>query len=62
VFELLADSREQVRSVTGYVQALRDFWLAETNLQTALTGRSPGPGSAPEPSASAELADGSAGH
>jgi outer membrane protein TolC len=62
VFELLADSREQVRSVTGYVQALRDFWLAETNLQTALTGRSPGPGSAPEPSASAELADGGAGH
>jgi outer membrane protein TolC len=62
VFELLADSREQVRSVTGYVQALRDFWLAETNLQTALTGRSPGPGSAPEPSASAELADGAAGH
>jgi hypothetical protein len=48
--------------VTGYVQALRDFWLAETNLQTALTGRSPGPGSAPEPSASAELADGAAGH
>ena len=42
VFELLADSREQVRGVTGYVQALRDFWVAQTNLQTALTGRSPG--------------------
>ena len=41
VFELLADSREQVMSVTGYVEALRDFWLAQTNLQTALTGRSP---------------------
>ena len=42
VFELLADSRDQVASVTGYVEALRDFWVAETNLQTALTGRSPG--------------------
>ncbi len=42
VFELLADSRDQVASVTGYVEALRDFWLAETDLQTSLTGRSPG--------------------
>ena len=62
VFELLADSREQVRSVTGYVQALRDFWIAEANLQTALTGRSPGVGSAPGPSASAAPAEGGAGH
>ncbi len=42
VFELLSDSREQVRGVADYVQALRDFWVAETNLQSALTGRSPG--------------------
>lgn len=42
VFELLADSREQVRSVSDYVEALREFWVAETNLQSALTGRSPG--------------------
>ncbi|MEO5670547.1 MAG: TolC family protein, partial [Ramlibacter sp.] len=42
VFELLTDAREQVAGVTGYVQALRDFWVAETNLQAALTGRSPG--------------------
>ena len=41
VFELLADSREQVSSVTGYVDALRDYWIAETNLQSAITGRSP---------------------
>ena len=39
VFELLADSRDQVMSVTAYVEALRDYWVAETNLQTALTGR-----------------------
>jgi len=41
VFELLADSREQVMSVTAYVEALRDHWIAESHLQDALTGRSP---------------------
>jgi outer membrane protein TolC len=59
VFELLADSREQVRGVADYVQALRDFWVAETNLQSALTGRSPG-GSAlgAAPGAASEAAAG----
>jgi outer membrane protein TolC len=42
VFELLADSREQVMAANGYIESLRDFWLAESNLQMALTGRSPG--------------------
>ena len=46
VFELLADAREQVGSVVGAVQAQRDFWLADTDLQTALTGRSPRSGAA----------------
>ena len=41
VFELIADAKDQVGSVTGYVEALRDHWIAATNLQTALTGRSP---------------------
>ncbi len=42
VFELLADAREQVAAVNGYLQAQRDFWIAESDLQMALTGRSPG--------------------
>jgi outer membrane protein TolC len=42
VFELLADSREQVAAVNAYIEALREFWLAESDLQMALTGRSPG--------------------
>ena len=42
VFELIADAREQVAGVTGYVEALRDYWIADADLQTALTGRSPG--------------------
>lgn len=62
VFELLADSREQVRSVTDYVQALRDYWVAQNDLQTALTGRSPGGSSMSSPSASAAPAQGGAGH
>jgi outer membrane protein TolC len=41
VFELLADAKDQVASVTGAVEALRDYWVAETDLQVALVGRSP---------------------
>jgi outer membrane protein TolC len=44
VFELLADSREQVAAVNAYIESLRDFWLAESDLQMALTGGSPGGG------------------
>jgi outer membrane protein TolC len=46
VFELLADAREQVSSVTRAVEALRDHWVAETNLGSALTGRMPVAGAA----------------
>ena len=49
VFELLADARDQVSSVTAAVEALRDYWVAETNLQSALTARSPSAGPAMEP-------------
>jgi outer membrane protein TolC len=42
VFELLADSREQVAAVNGYIESLRDFWVAESDLHMVLTGRSPG--------------------
>src|SRR5688572_9831841 len=42
VFELLADSREQVAAVRSAIDAIRDFWIAEANLQTARTPGSPG--------------------
>jgi len=42
VFDLLADSRDQIASVTAAVESLRDHWVAETQLQTALTAGSPG--------------------
>jgi outer membrane protein TolC len=38
VFELLADAREQVGSVNASIEAQRDFWLAETDLQAAING------------------------
>ena len=44
VFELLADAREQVASVNTAIEATRDFWLADTALQLALTGKTPGDG------------------
>ena len=40
VFELLADAREQVSSVNAYIEALRDYWLADAELQMAFVGRS----------------------
>ena len=39
VFELLADARSQITSVQGYIDALRDFWLAQANLDMALVGK-----------------------
>jgi outer membrane protein TolC len=38
VFELLADAREQIGSVNAAIEAQRDFWLAETDLQAAIKG------------------------
>jgi len=40
VFTLLADARSQVMSVNASIEALRDFWMAESALQMAQTGRS----------------------
>ena len=38
VFELLADAREQVGAVIGYIEALRGFWISESDLQAAFNG------------------------
>ena len=58
VFELLADARQQIAAVTAAIDAQRDFWIAEANLNMALTGKSPGPltlgGTAPSVSPAAD--------
>ncbi len=43
VFDLLADARAQIQSVNGYVEALRDFWIAEAGLGMAMIGRTAPP-------------------
>ena len=42
VWDLLADTRQHVMSVNSAIEAQRDFWLAEADLQTTLSGTSPG--------------------
>ncbi len=42
VFELLADAQQQVIAVAASIDAQRDFWIAETQLNLALNGKSPG--------------------
>ncbi|WP_332852274.1 TolC family protein [Duganella sp. S19_KUP01_CR8] len=40
VFELLADSREQLNSVNTAIETQRDFWIADTRLQAVVNGGS----------------------
>ena len=39
VFELLADARAQIASVNSYIESLRDFWIAQADLEMALIGK-----------------------
>ena len=39
VFELLADTRAQIETVNAAIEALRDFWLAQAELEMALVGK-----------------------
>jgi outer membrane protein TolC len=38
VFDLLADLRASMSVESSYVDAIKDFWIADTDLQQALTG------------------------
>lgn len=42
VWDLLAEARNSTQAVANAIEAQRDFWLAENDLQLALTGTSPG--------------------
>ncbi|MSQ51655.1 MAG: TolC family protein [Betaproteobacteria bacterium] len=59
VFDLLADARSQVLGVNSYIEALRDFWLAQADLDMALLGK---PSLISPPSAGAAGAVAPAGH
>ncbi len=62
VWDLLADTRQQVMSINSAIEAQRDFWLAETDLQTTLTGTSPGGLAAMRPGAGGTGGEAAAGH
>lgn len=59
VFDLLADAKDQVGSVNAAIEAQRDFWVAESNLQMVLTG---GSGEPVAFAARGVAADGKGGH
>ncbi len=48
VFDLLADARAQIASVNSYIESLRDFWIAQADLEMALMGK-PSLNVAPKP-------------
>jgi len=58
VFELLADARSQIASVNAAIEAQRDFWLADADLQMALVGKPGKTAVTPVSSAPAEAAGG----
>ena len=58
VFELLADARAQIGSVNAAIEAQRDYWLAETDLQSAINGS----GGVTPMRAGAPAAEAGAGH
>lgn len=60
VFELLADARTQIAGVNAAIDALRDFWVAQAELEMALIGK---PSlSAPSGRSTAAAETGGAGH
>jgi outer membrane protein TolC len=61
VFELLADARSQITSVNGYIEALRDFWLAQADLDSAQLGPVAGSGLSQAMSTPSAAPDGAAG-
>ena len=59
VFELLADSRDQVNSVMAALNAEQQFWQADAALQASLIGK---PTSAGVSGGGAAAAEAGAGH
>jgi outer membrane protein TolC len=61
VFALLAESRERIAATIAAIEAQRDFWLADTNLKSAVLGGHAAPGPANTTSTAAAAAE-PAGH
>ena len=50
IFPVLADARARIAGSSAAINALRDFWLAQVNLRSALLAGSGAPGTGPEAS------------
>lgn len=59
VFELLADARSQIATVNGAIDVLRDFWIAQSDMQMAIVGK---PALTPMSGATVSKDAGAAGH
>ncbi|MEK9867495.1 MAG: transporter, partial [Betaproteobacteria bacterium] len=59
VFELLADSRQQIAAVMGAIDSKKQFWMADIGLQAALAGN---PRAVTAISANASSIESSKGH
>src|SRR5512143_471149 len=59
VFELLADARSQIAAVNAAIEAQRDFWLADADMQMVLAGP---PGKTAVPAVASAPADSAGGH
>lgn len=62
VFDLLADARLQIAAVNSAIEAQRDFWVAETDLQAAINGPLPGNSAAAADAAPKTMPADHAGH
>jgi outer membrane protein TolC len=47
MYELLADARERINALLGFIDASREYWLAEAELQLAVGGKLPSPPAPP---------------
>lgn len=62
-FELLQAKRDQVDDAASYIEALSTYWLARTEIDRMLAGRTGGfPGVAPVPTGGMDAGGGDAGH
>ena len=61
VFALLVESRERIAATIAAIEAQRDFWLADTNLKSAVLGGHGGSSATTTPSTASASAE-PAGH
>jgi len=62
VFSLLVEARQRISSTTAAIEAERDFWLAESNLGSALLSGSAGPASSEAMSSTTAAPESAGGH